>query len=230
MSKLKKEELEQDILIEYSSRFMHFYENNKAAVIGGGIGLLLAIGLSIAYVIYTGNQEVEATNLLGIAEQELLQGNFQEALYGNEEEFTLGFVQIAENYSGTDAGNLAHYYAAISEFELGNYEESLTYIQEYDLPEGILGVAPISMHANILVELERFDEAAVQFEKAATWDENSSTTPYNLFKAAEAHREAGNYDQALTHIETVINDYPNSQQLAQAEKLKGLITQSTPAG
>jgi tetratricopeptide (TPR) repeat protein len=227
MSKLKKEELEQDILIEYSSRIMHFYENNKAAVIGGGVGLILAIGLTIGYIIHSGNQEEEAVNLLGIAEQELLQGNYQEALNGNEEEFTLGFVQISDNYSGTKAGNLAHYYAAISEYELGNYEQAIEYMQEYDVPEGILGVAPISMHANILVELERYEEAAEQFERAANWDENSSTTPYNLFKAAEAHRAAGNNEQALAHIETIINDYPNSQQLAQAEKMKGLLSEPT---
>lgn len=230
MSKLKKEDLEQDILIEYSSRIMHFYENNKAAVIGGGIGLVLAIGLTVGYIIYSGNQEEEAVNLLGIAEQELLQGNYQEALNGNEQEFTLGFVQIADNYSGTKAGNLAHYYAAISEYELGNYEEALSYIQEYDVPEGILGVAPISMHANILVELERFEEAAEQFERAANWDENSSTTPYNLYKAAEAHRAAGNNEQALAKIETIISEYPNSQQIAEAERLKGLLTTSTTAG
>lgn len=225
MSKLKKEELEQDILIEYSSRIMHFYENNKATVIGGGIGLILAIGLTIGYIIHSGNQAEEAVNLLGIAEQELLQGNYQEALNGNEEEFTLGFVQIADNYSGTKAGNLAHYYAAISEYELGNYEQAIEYMQEYDVPEGILGVAPISMHANILVELERYEEAAEQFERAANWDENSSTTPYNLFKAAEAHSAAGNNEQALAHIETIINDYPNSQQIAQAEKMKGLLNE-----
>jgi len=227
MSKLKKEELEQDILIEYSSRFMHFYENNKAAVIGGGIGLVLAIGLTIGYIIYSGNLEEEATNLLGIAEQELLQGNYQEALNGNEEEFTLGFVQIANNYGGTEAGNLAFYYAAISEYELGNYEQALSYIQQYDLPDGILGVSPISMHANILIELERYQEAAEQYEKAANWDENDSTTPYNLYKAAEAHREAGNTEQALAHIQTIIDEYPNSQQIAQAERLKGLLNQPT---
>lgn len=223
MSKLKKEDLEQDILIEYSSRFMHFYENNKAAVIGGGIGLVLAVGLIIGYIIYSGNQEVEASNLLGIAEQELLQGNYQEALNGNEEDFTLGFIQIADNYSGTKSGNLAHYYSAIAEYEMGNYEQALIYIQEYDIPEGILGVAPISMHANLLVELERYEEAAALFERAAGWDENSSTTPYNLYKAAEAHSEAGNTEEALAHIETIINDYPNSQQLAQAERLRGFL-------
>ena len=40
MSKgLKKEDLEQDILIEYSSRFMYFYENNKGTVIGAELVL-----------------------------------------------------------------------------------------------------------------------------------------------------------------------------------------------
>lgn len=223
MSKLKKEDLEQDLLIEYSSRFMHFYENNKAAVIGGSIGLVAAIGLIIGYVIYSGNQQEEAANLLGIAEQEFLQGNYEQALYGNEEEFTLGFEQIANNYGGTNAGNLANYYAAATEYELGNYESALTYIQEYDVPDGILGVAPISMHANILIALERYEDAASQYERAAQWDENNSTTPYNLFKAAEAHMEAGNTEQALAHIDTIIEEYPNSQQIVQAQRLKGLL-------
>lgn len=227
MSKLKKEDLEQDLLIEYSSRFMHFYENNKAAVIGGSIGLVVAIGLIIGYVIYSGNQEEEAANLLGIAEQELLEGNIAQALHGNEEEFTLGFEQIANNYSGTEAGNLAYYYAAVSEYEMGNYESALSYIQEFNAPEGILGVSPISMHANILVEMERYEEAAAQYERAASWDENTSTTPYNLYKAAEAHMEAGNTEQALAHIDTIIEEYPNSQQIAEAQRLKGILSPTT---
>lgn len=224
MSKLKKEDLEQDLLIEYSSRFMHFYENNKAAVIGGGLGLVLAVGLIIGYVIYSGNQEEEAANLLGIAEQELREGNYLDALEGNEDEFTLGFVQIANNYGGTDAGNLAYYYAAVAEYELGNYQDALSYIEEYNIPDGILGVAPISMHANILIGLERYQEAGEKFEQAANWDENDSTTPYNLYKAAEAYREAGEYEQALDLVDTIIEEYPNSQQLAQAERLKGLLS------
>ncbi len=222
--KLSKEDLEQDILIEYSSRFMFFYERNKAAVIGGGIGVVLAIGLLIGYFIYSSQQEQEAQVLLGVAEQSMLQGNFERALYGDDEEFTLGFVQIARNYSRTDAGNLANYYAAIAEYELGNYEDALDYIKNYTPPRGILGVAPISMRANILVELGRYEDAALQFERAAGWDENSSTTPYNLFEAAQAYIEAGNTQRALEHLETIITEYPNSQQAGQAERLQGMIS------
>jgi len=159
-----------------------------------------------------------------MAEQELMMGNYETALNGNDEEFTLGFVQIANNYSGTDSGNLAHYYAAVSEFELGNYQDALTYIEDFTPPKGILGVAAISLHGNILLELENFAEAAEQYERAAEWDENSSTTPANLFEAAQAYQRADNIQMATTHLERIINEFPNSIQAPRAERVLGRLT------
>lgn len=225
MSKgLKKEELEQDILIEYSSRFMYFYENNKAAVIGGGIGILLVIGLLIGYFVYSGQQEQEAQNLLGIAEEQLMQGNYETALYGNEQDFTLGFEQISNNYPLTDAGNLASYYAAVCEYELGNYESALQRMRNFEVPEGIMGVAPLSLHAILLSELNRYEEAGEIYLEAAEWNENASTTPYNLMEAVLAFNEAGNTDRALEITNVVLEEYPNSQQAAEAKRMRGLLT------
>ena len=225
MSKgLKKEDLEQDILIEYSSRFMYFYENNKGTVIGGGFGIVLVIGLIIGFFVYSGQQEQEAQNLLGIAEEQLMQGNYETALYGNEQDFTLGFEQISNNYSGTNAGNLATYYAAVSEFELGNYENALQRLQNFDVPDGIMGVAPLSLHAILLSELDRYEEAGEKYIEAAEWNENASTTPYNLMEAAIALNEAGNTSRSIEVVDRVLEDYPNSQQAAEAKRMKGLLT------
>lgn len=221
--KLSKEDLEQDILIEYSSRFMHFYNQNKAAVIGGGVSIILVIALIIGYVIYSGQQEQEASVLLGIAEQEMMQGNYETALYGDDDEFTLGFVQIANNYGRTNSGNLANYYAAVSEYELGNYEQALIYIERFSPPRGILGVAAITLHANIYLELDNYMAAASQFERAANWDQNNSTTPENLLHAAQAYREAGNTQQAVEHLETIIDNYPESNQIPRAQRMLGLL-------
>lgn len=221
--KLKQEDLEQDLLIEYSSRFLHFYQTNKAAVWGGSIGLVLAIGLIIGYFVYSAQQESQAQELLGMAEQSFARGNFDTALYGDEDAFTLGFVQIANNYSRTSAGNLAKYYAAVSEYELGNYESALNYIQSFNVPSGIIGVSPITLHANILLELERYEDAAKMFERAAEWDRNNSTTPVNLFAAAEAYAEAGIYNQAQNHIDTILSDYSTSAVANKAQRLRGMI-------
>lgn len=224
MSKrLKNEDLEQDLLIEYSSRFLHFYERNKAAVLGGGISLVLIIGLIIGYFFYSSQQEQEAQDLLGVAEQALFQGDYETALNGDDEEFTLGFAQIADNYSGTDAGNLAHYYAAVSEYELGNYESALSYIESFDKPRGILGVSPSVFHATVLLEMDQYEEAASLFEQAANWDENDATSPYNLYEAAQAYEEAGLPEEANRVLDQLLQDYPNSQITARAERMKGAL-------
>jgi predicted negative regulator of RcsB-dependent stress response len=228
MSKgLKKEDLEQDILVEYSSRFMYFYENNKATAIGGGIGIVLAVGLIIGFFVYSDQQEEEAQNLLGIAEEQLMQGNYEVALYGNEQDFTLGFEQISNNYPRTNAGNLATYYAAVSEFELGNHESALQRMQNFEVPQGIMGVAPLSLNAILLSEVDRYDEAGQKYLEAADWNENASTTPYNLMEAAIAFNEAGNTDRAIEIVDRVIEEYPNSLQSAEAKRMKGLLTRST---
>lgn len=221
--KLKHEDLEQDLLIEYTSRFVHFYHQHKAAVLSGGIGSVLTIALIIGYFVYSSEQERQAQELLGIAEQALAEGDFNTALHGSEEEFTLGFVQIADNYSRTDAGNLARYYAAVSEYQLGNYENALSHIQEFNAPESILGVSPIAFHATILLELERFEDAGVMFERAANWDENNATTPQNLYEAAQAYLEAGRESEADRVLDEILEEYPNSQVANRAQRLKGRL-------
>ena len=178
----------------------------------------------IGFFVYSGQQEQEAQNLLGIAEEQLMQGNYETALYGNEQDFTLGFEQISNNYSGTNAGNLATYYAAVSEFELGNYENALQRLQNFDVPDGIMGVAPLSLHAILLSELNRYEEAGEKYIEAAEWNENASTTPYNLMEAAIALNEAGNTSRSIEVVDRVLEDYPNSQQAAEAKRMKGLLT------
>lgn len=221
--KLSKEDLEQDLLIEYSSRFVHFYNQNKAVVLGGGIGLVLIIGLVIGYFVHTNQQERQAQELLGIAEQALAQGNIERALHGDEDDFTLGFIQIANNFGRTSAGNLASYYAAVAEFELGNYESAIDYIKSFNVPSGIIGVTPLMLHANILLELERYEDAARMFDRAANWDENDGTTPINLYAAAEAFAEAGMYNEARQRLDTIIEKYPGSTVASRAERLMGSL-------
>jgi tetratricopeptide (TPR) repeat protein len=221
--KLSKEDLEQDLLIEYSSRIVHFYNQNKATVWGGGIGIILLIGLTIGYFVHINQQERQAQELLGIAEQSLAQGNIERALYGDEDDFTLGFIQIANNFGRTSAGNLASYYAAVAEFELGNYESALDYMKSFNVPSGIIGVTSITLHANILLELERYEDAARMFDRAAGWDENEGTTPLNLYAAAEAYTEAGMYNEARQRLETILDKYPGSAVATRAERLMGSL-------
>lgn len=218
-----KEELEQDVLLETFSKAQSFYDKNKNAVIGAAIAFVLFIGGSVGYYYYAEAQESEAQELMGYASQAYLQGDYQKALTGSNADFTVGFEQIINNYGMTDAANLARYYAAVSTFKLGNYQEALQYIRSYEVPEGIMGVGPLSFHAVIHTELGNHAEAAQMYVKAAEWDVNDSTTPYNYLEAANAFHDAGNNEKAQQYAQKIVSEYDNSDQVTDAERLLGML-------
>lgn len=221
--KLSKEELEQDPLLDAYISTQTFYQANKSMVIGVTIAIILVVGGGLWYYYYSQNQEEQAQQLMAFAEQKYMNGNYEEALYGSESDFTVGFEQIINNYSITDAANLAHYYAAVCEFNLGNPDQALEYIKNYSIPDGILGVGPISFHGVILAELGRYEEAAAIFVKAANWNQNEATTPYNLLKAANAYLDSDVPQQAEQYAERIITEYPDSQQATEAQRILGMV-------
>lgn len=221
--RLTKEELEQDPLIQSYQKVQGFYERNQKAIVSAAIAVILLIGGGIGYYYFSESQEGKAQQLMGYAENYFLQADYQKALEGSEEDFTVGFEQIINNYSGTDAANLAQYYAAVCEFNLGNTETALSYMENYEVPEGIMGVAPLSLHGVILSELGQHGRAAEMYVKAAEWDRNDSTTPYNYLEAANAYHDAGNIEMAKKYADQIVSEYPNSSEAPQAERLLGLI-------
>jgi|AntDeeMinimDraft_5_1070356.scaffolds.fasta_scaffold05530_1 predicted negative regulator of RcsB-dependent stress response len=218
-----EEELEQDPLINSYAKTRDFYIEHKKVIIGSAVVVLLAIALAIGYHYYQKSQNQEAQQLMGMAETFYLQGDYERALTGSEEDFTIGFQQIADNYSRTQAGNLAHYYAAVSEYNLGNTQQALSYMQDYEAPAGILGVAPLSFHGVLLTEVGNHLQAAKIYVKAAEWDENPSTAPYNYLEAAKAFHDSGEMENAKTYARLVIDEYENSSQVAEANKLLGRL-------
>lgn len=224
--KLTEEELQQDPFLQSYAKTAEFYQQNKNVIIGSAVAVILAIALAIGYHYYQKSQNKKAQQLMSTAEIHYLQGEYDSALNGSDQDLTIGFKQVIDNYGGTEAGNLARYYAAVSEYNLGNPEESLSYIEDYEVPDGILGVGPISFHAMLLTELGRHDEAAQMYVNAAEWDENESTTPYNYLEAANAYADAGDTENAKTYARIVTESYPNSQQVAEASRLLGQLMAS----
>ncbi|GEM_PF-201098 len=219
--KLTKEELEQDPLLSFYQRVNQFYQRHKQFIYGGLAVVVLIIVGSVVYYNYQNKQEQKAQQLLGFAEKHFRNGEYQKALTGEGAEFTIGLENIMRQYSGTKAANLSHYYASVSEYKLGNVEEAHQYIRDFNPPEGILGVGPIAYNAMLLNELDQHEKAAQMYEKASSWDKNESTTPYNLYKAANSYFEAGNYAAAQQITDRIIEEYAQTAHADKARKLKG---------
>lgn len=221
--KFTKEELEQDPLLDFYVKTVSFYKSNRTTVLSAIGVVLLILAASIGFYFYNTSQEERAQNLLAIAEVSYSQGDYIVALNGDEYTLSYGLVQIANEFPGTNAANIANYYAAVSYFKLGDHENALAYIEEFEPAEGIMGVGAVSFHAAMLKVNGMAEAAAKKYEQAAHWDENSSTTPYNLYKAAEIYYELGQIEKASTLAEQIIEEYPDSPEFAKSQRLQGRI-------
>ena len=225
MSKrLSKEELEADALVTGYVRALAFYKENKTSIIGGIVAVIVLVAGILWFVTSSSAAEKNAREAMAYAEQQFLRGNFENALFGNEAAFEPGLVEITSRFPRTIAGNLAFYYAAVSFAEIGDYESALSNIRRFDIPAGVMGVAPKSLHGMILMQLGQYSEASSMFERAANWDVNDATTPFNLLHAAEAAYAAGNYNRAATMARRIKTDFPNAQQAANAQRLEGMLS------
>lgn len=221
-----KEELEHDPLLDKYTKAVSFFNANRTMILSLTVTLVVVIGVLIGYRYYSAGQEDQAQNLLATAELSYSNGDYEAALNGDEYTLSYGFIQIADEFSGTNAGNLAAYYASVSNFKLDNYEEALAYIQEYKNPKGVMGVGSVSFHATLLKLNGSLEKAAKKYEEAANWDKNESTTPFNLMKAANVYKELGNSEKVKSITSTIIEEYPNSAEVTNSRKLLGSLAVS----
>lgn len=221
-----KEELEHDPLLDKYTKAVSYFNANRTLILSLIVTLVVVIGVLIGYSFYSSSQEEKAQNLLASAEQFYSNGDYNKALNGDEYTLTYGFVQISNDFSGTNAGNLATYYAAVSHFNLENYEEALAYILKYKNPKGIMGVGSVSFEASLYELNGSLEKAAKKYEEAAKWDVNDSTTPFNLMKAAKVYKELGNTAKVNELTKVILEDYPNSSEATSSKKLLGTLAVS----
>lgn len=228
MSKhLSKEELEHDALVENVEKASKFVNENRTILLSVLIIFFVVAGALVGYQYYADSQESKAQNLLATAERFYQEGDYDKALNGDTYNLTYGFAAVANDFSGTNAGNLALYYASVSSYKLGDIEAALDYLSRFDAPEGILGVGPISFHASLLEANESTEKAAETYVKAAKWDENESTTPYNLYKAATIYFELGDLTKAQNLVDEILEDYASSNEVVNTRRLNGMIASAS---
>ncbi|MBR4119715.1 MAG: tetratricopeptide repeat protein [Bacteroidales bacterium] len=173
------------------------------------IAILVVAGFLMLKQFYFAPMEDEAQNAMYKGEFYFEQDNFEVALNGNEADF-IGFKAIADEYSGTKAGNLANAYAGICAYNLGNNEEALEYLEAYDGDEPLLYPNIIAMIGNCYANMGDYNKAIEKFVAAADEASNSVISPLFLVKAATVAEKAGDNAKALEFYQEIKDKYENS--------------------
>jgi tetratricopeptide (TPR) repeat protein len=213
----KKEETLID-LAEAKTKATSFFEENQKIIVGVLAGLILLVG---GWFIYNNMimqpKEEKAMAQMWMAQVQFEQDSFQQALENPGGGYS-GFLQIIKDYGGTKAGNLSKYYAGVSYLNLGNYDEALSFLEDFKA-DGLIGpVMKYGTMGDAYSELNQMDKAAEYYKKAADASENQLLTPYYLKKLALLHETQNEVDKALEIYKRIKSKYPNSNEALSIDK------------
>ena len=205
--KTDKQALQKEKIEETVSKTEQFYNENKKTIWGC---ILAAVVIALGVLAY--NQFIlkpriaEAQEQAYPAEAAFRGGDFELALNGDGNSY--GFAQVIDEY-GNKAGKAMPLYAGICALQLKDYEAAIDYLKKYKGKDPILAARAQSCLGDALVGLERYEEAASQFEKTAAVSDNMFAAGY-LLKAGVTYEELGDNAKALALYETIKDKYPQS--------------------
>jgi tetratricopeptide (TPR) repeat protein len=212
-----------------ASKTEDFVAKNQKIIIGvvGAIALLTVGYLAYQKFVATPKQDEAATEMF------LAQQNFQKATDGvasdslyklslNGSEGKFGFIKIADEYSGTDAGNLANYYAGIAYLNTGKYTEAIDYLSKFKSDDIVLSALAKGAIGDAYSQNNQPKEALENYVKAAESNKNDFTTPRFLLKAGKTALALGNKDDALKYFTDIKENFDATPEAASIDVLIGL--------
>ncbi|WP_073093173.1 tetratricopeptide repeat protein [Cyclobacterium lianum] len=195
-------------------------ENTK--LVGGVIGLMiLIIAAIVGYQIHKANQNEKAQGEMFQAVYYYEQDSLDFALNGDGVQ--PGFLDIIEDYGGTDAANLSHFYTGSIYLSQGEYQTAVDHLESFSSSDFFVQAQAYSLTGDAYMELGNPDKAISLYERAANYNTNKYFTPRYLAKLAVAHEEAGNLQQAIAAYGEIESKYPDSYEYTEARKHKARL-------
>ena len=214
-------------LDETASRSEQWIEKNSKPLFYTLVGIVVIFLAYLGYTKYISEpNEIEASNELAFPrkyyDQAATAGSGIDSLLtlgleGADGKY--GFLDIAESYSGTNAGNLANYYAGVSYLEMKQYDKAIDYLEKFNSDDEMLGPVTLGAVGDAFADINQPEDAFDYYEKAANKKDNEFTTPLFLYKAGMTAMELKKFDKAealFTKIKKI------TQHLTKEQILKNL--------
>jgi tetratricopeptide (TPR) repeat protein len=217
MAKNKKqsEETIVDVQEVYTKTERYVDENRNTIIIVAAVLVVLFAGYFAFTRLYLMPKNEEGMNLLWKAEYWYEIDSLDKALVGNESYY--GFEYLADEYDGTQAGELAAYYTGIIYLEKGEYGLAIEYLKDADLEDELTAAVAKGAIGDAYLELGNYGEALSYYEEAIDHTSNLLTTPVYLKKAALVHEDQGEFEKALEKFRRIKEDFPGSNEARNIE-------------
>ncbi len=191
------------------SRTEQFVEDNQKKITIVVLAIVAIVGLYLAYQKwYLAPLDDEANSQMFVAEQYFEKDSFNLALNGDLN--YPGFLTIIDEYSSTDAANLAYYYAGISYLKMGQFQKAIDYLSKFDSKDKMLMPISLGSTGDAYLELKQPEKAAEFYIKAGNFTKNDFLAPVYLMRAGMAYESLKNYKGALEQYQFIKDNYENT--------------------
>jgi tetratricopeptide (TPR) repeat protein len=213
--KKKNDELENvQHALTSSEAFIEKYQ--KQILIGVGVIVLLVLVVLSVRNFYLEPREIAAENEMSKAQVAFATDSFRLALEGKGVQ-SLGFKEIASEYGITSSGKLATAYAGICYYKLGQYENAIKYLSQFNGDDNYFTTTVIGLTGDCYIELGDKSKAISYFEQSAG-KENAVISPVYLKKAGLVYESLNQPEKAEKAYTKIKEKYPKSSEASDIDK------------
>lgn len=217
--------------ISSSEAFMLKYKKHIAIAVVALIVLVAGFFLYKNYV--SAPRQEKASTELAKGQELFGMQQFERALNGDGATFS-GFIKLANDYSSTDAGNLANLYAGLCYANLNKWNEAVKYLDSYSPGnDAMVSPAAIAALGNAYAHVGKIDEAIKALKKAADKADsksedgvNNSLSPTFLLQAGQLLESQNKKADALKVYQDIKKKYVNSA-IVQSQEIDKYIERAS---
>lgn len=211
-----------------------FFEKNKKVISGAIIAIIIVVAGVLCYNQFIGGpREQKASTALARGQEYFNADQFDKALNGDGAGYA-GFVKIADDYSSTDAGNLANLYAGLCYANLNKWQDAVNYLDKFSAKgDAMISPAAIAAQGNAYAHVGQIDKAISRLKDAASKADskakdgaNNSLSPTFLIQAGELLESQGKTEEANKLYNDVKKKYVNSA-VVQSNEIDKYIERTT---
>lgn len=184
------------------------FEKYQKAILTAVVACVVLVGGYFAYkYLYLEPRNEEGSAELAKGQQLFAMGDYEQALKGDASIQFKGYVALASEYSGTDAGNLANLYAGLSLAQQDKAKEAIPYLEAFDPQgDGVISAMGVQALGQCYATAGQVDKAVETLKKAATMGEKSIAS-FCLLEAGQLLETQGKKAEALALYEQIKKDY-----------------------
>ena len=208
-------DLENEEIIAKAQDFWTRYQKQITVVLAV---LIVAVGGWYGYKNFIKKpKEEKAVDVMFKAEEYYRMDSLSKALNGDG--INKGFIAVIKDYGGTEAGNLAKFYAGDCSLRTGDFNNAVKYLNDFSTSAKQIQARAYKLLGDAYSELGKNDDAISSYKKAGNYfTEDTHNSAEYLFFAASLSEKTGKTSEAIELYKKIKDKFPNTIAAGESEK------------